>query len=169
LFRLLGKRKRRLHILSKWHSTKSIHGDTLKDVIINFIDCILYKPIEIVMYPEYLRIFPIDGLLIYYTWLTKDELEFIKEVYLNRKDYFKNCNVFMNKAFRFYGCTANFKIEHRRELVRDFVNIVQNNEYDLLYACQQLLLNPKADRFVHELHNAIQGKYDIKNLLCIYS
>lgn len=165
LFGLLGKRKRRLHILSKWR----IEATDVKDLIYKFIDCILYKPIEISMYPEYIRIFPMEGLQIYYTWLTSEELEFIKELYLNRREYFKKCEVFMHKAFRFTGCKGNLKIEHRRELARDFVNIIKTNyQCDLLYACQQLLLNPEADRFIKELHEAIQGKYEWKNLLCVY-
>lgn len=164
LFQLLGKRKRRLHIIAKWQ----IEATDVKDLIYKFIDCILYKPIEIIMYPEYIRIFPIEGFEIYYNWMTSKELEFIKELYKNRREYFKTCNVFMNKAFRFSGCTGKLKIEHRRELARDFVNIVKNYKYELLYACQQLLLNPNADRFINELHEAIQGKYEWKNLLCVY-
>ncbi len=165
LFKLLGKRERRIHILTKWR----MKCETLSELIIKFVDCILYSPIDVTMYPEYMRIFPTEGLEIYYSWLTCDELENVKTFYLKRRDYFKHCNFFKDKAFRLWGCTANFKIENRRELVRDFVNIVKMYEYELLYAVQQLLLNPKADRFVKELHEAIQGRYDIKNLLCIYS
>lgn len=170
LFKLLGKRKRRIYILAKWHSSKCIEGERLEDVMKNFMHCILYNPIEITLYPEYLRIFAIPGLHIYYSWLRSDELEFIKEIYLSRKDYFKNCNFFVDKAFRFSGCTATFSIQHRRELVRDFVNMyisIKKETFVLLYVCQQMLLNPKVDRFIVDLHHALQGRFNIKEILCI--
>lgn len=170
LFNLLGKRKRRILILSRWHMSQCVAGNTFEEIMQNFMECVLYKPIEITMYPEYMRIFPIEGLKIYYNWLFPEELEFVKELYLKRSEYFKSCNFFINNAFRFSGATAKFSIQNRRELVRDFVHMyiaIKKEVFTLLYVCQQMLLNRNVDRFIVDLHHALQGRFNIKNIMCI--
>jgi len=136
----------------------------------------LYEPIRIHLFNDGIRIFDAAELFIYYSWMFSSELEVIKEFYLNRLDYFKTRNFYVNDTIHFYGMSGDIQlpIENRRELVRDYVGLfcslnkdVYLVNYVLLYTCQQMLLRKGgADVFIVNLHHALQGRIEMKNLLC---
>ena len=178
LFNLLGKRKRRILILTRWHAQS---GDSIIDesspnlqtLVKRFIELILYEPIRIHLFQDYMRLFDKSGLNIYYNWLFPVEIEFVKEMYMNRLDFFTNRNMYINGTIHFYGCSGQLSIENRRELVRDFVFLFYRIQKDtdfvnylFLYVCQQLMTRKNCDVFIKDLHHALQGRFDLRNLLC---
>jgi hypothetical protein len=169
IFGLLGKRRRRAHILAHWHTGKCIGGETdARRVVFLFTDWILNKPIHLSMYPDYFRIFPVGGLNIYYTWLLPHEREFLIELYNRRTEYFASTQHFASGGFQLLGCkNAEFSLENRKELVRDFFimfrTVVKWSDYVLVHACQQLLIQSGGkDMFIRELHEGAQGRVDFK-------
>lgn len=178
IYNLLGKRKRRILILTRWlsQSNGSVSGSSIQETMIRFINLILYAPIRIHLLKDGFRIFDENDLLVYYNWLYACELEAIKDFYLNRLDYFRVRNFYVNDTFHLYGTSpeVDLPLENRRELVRDYIGLfyslnkdVDFVNYVLLYVCQQLLLRKGgADSFLVGLHHALQGRFDLKNLLC---
>lgn len=183
LYSLLGKRKRRILILSRWHSSTEppISGcENIQDAFVAFIKCLLYEPLSISMYPDHFKLFQVTGLKIYYAWLLPIEKQYIKHLYMNRFDYFHCKQQFANGQFAFSKSSIpqNFlPLQYRRELVRDFVwmfmarkDFSQINTWVIMYVLQQLMIDQRntCDRLIVELHAAIQGKAELKNILCIY-
>lgn len=179
LYSLLGKRKRRILILSRWHgsSVPIANCNSFQEVLIAFFKCMLYEPLQISMYPDHLKLFQVQGLPIYYAWLLPHEKEFVKHLYLNRHDYFLIKQQFANGQFVFSKATIpqNYlPIQYRREVVRDFVwmfmarkDFADINHSVLVYVAQQLLIERlECDRFIIELHAALQGKFELNNMLC---
>ncbi len=178
LFGLLGKRKRRILILTRWlsQSNGSVVGNSIQETVSRFINLILYEPIRIHLLKDGFRIFDPPELVIYYNWLCSDELAIIKELYLNRLDHFKTRNFYVNDTFHFYGTSTELElpIENRRELVRDYIGLFYGLQKDrdfvnyvMLYVCQQLLLRKGGpDSFIVGLHHALQGRFELKNILC---
>lgn len=177
LFNLLGKRKRRILILTRWlsQSNGSVVGSSIQESFKRFIDLIIYEPIRIHLLNDGFRIFDASELTIRYNWLLSSEIDVINDLYMNRLDYFKTRNFYVNDTFHFYGTSPliQLPIENRRELVRDFVGLffslqkdVDFANYVLLYVCQQLLLRKNCDMFIVNLHHALQGRCELKNVLC---
>ncbi len=152
----------------------TVDGDSIQGIFQKFIEVILYAPIDVQLYPDYLRVFKFPGMNIYYNWLLPEERAFVAEMFVNRLDYFKVKNFFANGTFYLAGeCFGDFPIERRRELIRDFVLIVYTvnkdksfADYVILFVTQQLLLRKDHDKFVDDLHEAMQGKFDVRNIMC---
>ncbi len=150
-------------------------GDSIQDIFQKFIEVILYAPIDIQIYPDYIRVFRYPGMNIYNNWLLPEERAFVAELFVNRLEYFKIKNFYANGTFHLAGeCTGDFPIERRRELIRDFVGVVGVVykdklfvQYVMLYVVQQLLLRKDHDVFIDDMHDALQGKFDLKNILCV--
>lgn len=169
LYSLLCKRKRRACILMHWFACKSCPFE-LED----FFKYLLTEPIKISIYPQYFRIFEKQGLNIYYTWLTESEQAFIKKMFKHRMQLFKSNEFYMNSTgFLLRNCIFSslnmWPIENRREMLRDFVCMFLSKfEFGnvlLVGICQKYW---HLDRFVLELHNTLQGRGEIKDVLCVY-
>lgn len=174
---MLCKKKRRLHILLRWHCSKCTEGDDFETVVANFFKIILYTPLKIALFTTHIQLFQISTqLIIPYSWLNPHEKSLLQEVMINRKEYFGNIQNFVNDGFlmKDYKKPIDWSIQHRREILRDFVLFCYSKKdihstYLFLSVCQKLMLNAKnVDRFVLELHNAIQTGYPISNILCVY-
>lgn len=175
---MLAKRKRRILILARWHTQQCVPGTKINEIVQNFFEILLTQPIQISLYPEYFRIFPVNGLNIYYSWLFPSERAFIASLFKRRDEAFAERNFYMNNSFVLRGGVLpkdTFPIEHRRELLRDFVNMFllkfskeTLSKYALVYVCQQMMLKTDVDRFVVELHSALQGRFDLNNLHCLF-
>lgn len=177
LYSLLGKRRPRMMLLIRWHArSASIEGRNVEEVAWNFIHTILYEPLAFSLHSEHIKLFNIPGLYIPYAWLNPGQLHFIKQVYLRRdlggggrlERYaaggFSLKNLFPGE---------DIKLAWRRELVRDFVWLFLSRKdlpgHDLfLYIFQRMLLEENVDRFVVEMHEALQGRANPREVLCIY-
>lgn len=181
------KRKRRILILTRWHTTKCCDGEDIVTVFFNFFKIILYAPINISIYHDHLRLFNSTQLKIPYTWLNEWELQFVGKMYKERYGLFKNIEHYhTGSTFRCYNCKLQdsggfYPIEKRRELLRDFFWLVSKHKvlkeqdrfrFIFLSVCERLIVDrnqqQKCDRFVYELYNAIQGREKFEHILCIY-
>lgn len=173
LYSLLGKRKRRILILTRWHTTKCIFGDTFEEVTFNFFRCILYEPLAISLHKTHLKLFNVNGLNIPYEWLLPHERQYVLHLFVNRFEYFKQKEFYLNGGFTLKFLRGTLSKQYRREILRDFVWMCQTKDsigsVIFLRVCQRLLAKPKVcDRFIHELHEALQGRAKMSEILCIY-
>ena len=113
LFELLGKRKRRIHLVARWHST----GGGGKDYLYEFVDHLLHRQINFSMHNDYFCIFDDQSFPINYTWLTPREREFVAAAYEQRDEIFKIIRISPSGTFFFGQCriTGVLEIERRRE------------------------------------------------------
>ena len=158
IYNLLCKRGRRRRILLNWHSSKCMDGNDVTTVFYNFSCTILYDPLRVSFHREYLRLFETTTLLkVPYSWLQElDEREFLKQA-----------------SGRYQ---PEWKIEHRRELLRDFMLMTMTHKewgdycrtYVWVAVCQRMMGEKRVDRFVKEMHNALQGDNDVDKVLCWY-
>ena len=176
-YNLLCKRKQRIFLLIYWHSYKCVHGNDTKSIIHNFFKIILYEPLSISFTPNCINLFnrKDQNLQINYSWLwnNKSHKEFVTNVYNNKHKHFKKIETNL-----LTDCIIPFKwrIEHRRELFKDFVLLTITHKefgpmfenYIFVHVCQQLMLQNNVDRFVLELHDALQGRNKIETILCWY-
>jgi len=173
LYSLLGKRKRRILILTRWHTTKCIEGDSVQNVIYAFFNCLLYEPLALSLHNDYLKLFNVRGLHIPYEWLLRNELEYIKKLFVNRVEYFTSKEFYVNGTFTLKTLRGTLPIQYRRELVRDFIWMVMAQKDGIgdvifLRVLQKMLLRDRPDRFVVEMHEALQGRVNVKDVLCVY-
>ena len=176
LYSLLGKRKRRLLILTRWHTTKCVDGKDTQEVLFNFLQIILYQPLEISLHKEYVKLFAIHGLHIPYDWLLPSERKFIMHAFYNRLELFKHREFYLNGNFTLKTLRGELPIEYRRELVRDLVwfSLSMKGKQQIgavlfLRIFQKLLIErPEPDRFVREMHEALQGRCKIREVLCVF-
>ena len=178
LFGLLGKRQRRICILTRWLSGSEpcVGGENVQSVFKNLFDCLLYAPIHFALFKDHCRVFNVVGMRIYYSWLTKDELAFIGQCFLNRWELFpkRQFSATSDDFFLMGMQSVIFPMEQRRELVRDVVLLTLTKKdmwyarEMLLYVVQQMLLHQWSDRFVYELHNALQGRFPMEQIMCYY-
>jgi hypothetical protein len=176
LYSLLGKRKRRLLILTRWHSTKCVAGDTTEQVMLNFCKCILYEPLELSLHTDHLKLFATtQGLRILYDWLLPNERKYVLHVFVNRYDYFKQeKHFYLNGNFTLKAIRGELPEHYRREIIRDFVWMCMSSKHQPVGAilfvriCQKLLLERPTDRFVREMHEALQGRCKLKDVLCVW-
>ena len=174
LYSLLGKRKRRLLLLTRWHTTKCVQGDSTEEVMLNFCKCMLYEPLELSLYKDYLKLFAIPGLSIPYDWLLPNERQFVLHVFINRYDYFKQeKHFYLNGNFTLKAIRGELPVQYRREVVRDFVWMCMSSKHQpvgailFLRICQKLMLEHADDCFLLQLHEALQGRCKLKDVLCI--
>jgi hypothetical protein len=168
IFDVLGKRNRRLLILTRWF--------TRKIDIQHFVEMVMFAPLKIEMTQDKIRLLDCDFLDIEYGWLMKHEKEYIQTMFIQRYTLFEDVQFFktdgtflLRKTRKTYQC---WQLEQRRELVRDlFMLIMSKKDLDvvpesvILGICQ---LMKRRDRFLSEVHDALQGRGNIAEVLCVY-
>ena len=179
-YNLLCKRKRRILILTRWHSSKCTEGNDIHTVITNFFKLLLYEPIRFQLHHDHIKIFQGSSLKIPFIWMNDWERSFICKLYVNRKEVFNHVQVFTNNGLACTNCKYNsaslWPIENRREMLRDFIWLtlknkqIHNQGYFLFKSvCERLKLEIKEqDQFVNELYNVLQGREKIEHLQCYY-
>lgn len=173
IFDILGKRNRRLLILTRW-LTKEINLQKL-------FECILYQPVKLQITNDRVRILDCDFLDIEHGWLTQEERKMLETLFVHRYTLFGDVQFFKTEGtFMLRQCKINtnklWPIEQRREILRDFVWLLISKkdiqiypESLLLGICQKLIATrKKPDRFIEEMHNALQGRGNINEVLCVY-
>lgn len=175
IFILLCKRNRRQQILSNWHATQPVKGDTTVEIWTRFIDTILHESIRVVMTHNAISFWN-GKLSIPYTWLTAEESQQVVKLYVKHKTLFKHREKYEASCFKFSQCTLNssslYPLKHRKELVRDFaticVHIKKKGDWGrwlLIHSCQRIMITRKStDRFVYELQNQLQLNGNVRNI-----
>jgi len=174
IFILLCKRNRRQQIIFKWNASQPVKGDTPVEILTLFINTILHESIKVVMTHNAISFW--DGKLqIPYAWLTAEESNQVKQLYIKHKSIFKHREKYEANCFKFSQCILKgdiYPLKHRRELVRDFATICthilkKNNQgrWLLIQCCQQMMVSrKKTDRFIYELHNQLQLNGNVRNI-----
>jgi hypothetical protein len=176
LYSLLGKRKRRLLILTRWHTTQCVPGETTEEVMCNFCKYLLYEPLELCLYKDHFKLFAIQGLKIPYDWLLPNERKYILHVFVNRYDYFtEQKHFYLNGNFTLKAIRGELPLQYRREIVRDFMWMCMSSKHYpigrilFLRICQRLLReHSPPDRFLLQMHEALQGRCKLQDVMCIY-
>lgn len=160
-----------MYIVAQWHKSGSL------DTIYQFFDMMLHHPLQLSMHTEYFTIFAGISFPILYDWLLPQERKIICEMFINRDNLFKHINFSPNtETFFFTDCklTLNMSIQHRRELVRDFVFLCYTKKdiadilpLIMIKISQKLMLLKHCDVFVKRLHYAVQGHGKIEEIICI--
>jgi hypothetical protein len=167
-------------ILCHWHSSASppVEGDSFDKVVANFFDAILYLPLKVSIHNDHLNLFEKPILPIPYAWLEPHERQTITELVTKRREYFESCELYTSGAFslRKYKKTVEWRIEHRRELLRDFIMICLTKKDFGLYPTNQLMLRVSErllskthhDRFIDEVYACVQNKAEYHTILCFF-
>jgi hypothetical protein len=167
VFDTLGKRNRRLLILTRW-LTKKVD-------IQHMFETILYSSVKLELTHDRLQV--VETLDIEYSWLVKSERDMVIKLFVNRLSYFSDVQFYKTEGtFRLRNCKVECKwpIEQRRELLRDFVWLfmskkgVINPEFVLVALCQKMMTEKRCDRFIREVHNALQGRGNLSEILCYF-
>lgn len=182
---LLGRRSRRIPILYRWNTSSApCKGDTVENVVDVFINILLYS--EICLEMTHLAIYPFGisnghGLSIPFTWLTCRELETVKWIHCKRTQLFRCERRHPNKQENFVLQDVigklTLSIQHRRELVRDFVGmcLVQKNpeisaalHYALLLAVHKMIHSKvQVDAFIIGILRLLNGLCTFDQVLCV--
>lgn len=167
IFDVLGKRNRRLLILTRWFQKKID--------ITQFFEMVLFSPLHIEMTQDKIRILNCDFLDIEYGWLMKHEKETIHSIFVQRFSVFQDVQFFKTEGtFLLRKTKENYEwpMEQRRELVRDLIMLVMSKkdskvvpESVILQVCQTM---KRRDRFLSEVHDALQGRGNVNEVLCYY-
>jgi hypothetical protein len=178
LYQVLCKKSRRKMILCHWHSadTQPMEGESFDKVVANFFDAILYLPLKVSLHHDHINLFEKPILPIQYAWLEDHEKTTIKEMVSKRREYFESCELYTSGSFslRRYKKNVEWRIEHRRELLRDFIMICltkkdfgrYKTDQLMLRVSERLLAKPYHDRFIDEVYACVQGKAEYQNMLC---
>lgn len=182
---LLTRRKRRTVILYRWHSnaTPPCPGNTLTDILQEFFRTILYLPISLSMTRDALYPFGLnrEGLQIPYRWLLPHERKLACQIYQQKNQLFRKHRTFQqHNGFSLSECIypIEWKLQHRRELLRDFITIchIQRNpttweqlHYALLRTAYYLLHNSQhvCDPFVIPMLRVLFGLCTVEQMLVI--
>ena len=153
---------------------KCVPGDTAEQVIQTFLSYILYEPLQLSLYSSHIKLFNVPGLKIPYEWLLPNERVYVNHLFENRFEHFKHKEFYTNGTFSLKYVNGTLPIQYRREMVRDFVWMALSAQKNglsrgiLVRVTQKMLLCDKCDRIVLEIHEALQGRFDVKQILCIY-
>ena len=180
---LFKNRKRRLELLIFWNLRRPTRGDTLSEIMKNFIHTILYEPIDVKMTETKLLFFKNrPGFSLPYTHMKFKERTLIGKIYGNRTYLFTSCQRFHDNGkwvlSRYKSTEELLPCRYRRELIRDFILFVMskrnpyrtNMRYPLIKATQILIdqKEHRSDIFLLNLHDKLQGIGNINNLLVLY-
>jgi len=181
LFRLFGEPECRRKLLKYWHSYQTTKHARLADAFVDFITCVLLKPVTFHMLHDRLHLFG-DAYSVRYEWMTGVDQEVVARLFRARAEAFSVARVFPNGQFDLSHCA--FREQDivcwtwRRQLVRDFVWLVHTRlprdahvHLELLASVQRLLLLPRKQLLMHapflwEVHAALQGATVLGELLC---
>lgn len=167
---LLCKRKRRLELILYWHSDSiPFEAETnLLNIIYRFINIILYDPVQVSMHADYFYV--LRELKIPYALLTAEEREIVKNLFSNRCEYFGSCEFYVtNYKLTRYRQRLELSMQHRREIVRDFIGLLFKKHYQcaVLHVIQRLLIEKSNDLFLIAVHEVLQGRTKLSELLCV--
>lgn len=176
LYSLLCKRKRRQFILLKWHTFRPVKATSIYKVFKDFITILLYAPIRISFSKDNFSVFLNQALPIHYSWLTADELELVKYIFIHRNQIFLKCD---DKNLTLKNCkhTLTLDVNYRRELIRDFAHFLTNLNSKLskgycyrellTVVLQQIIVDKhfETDRFIFELHHTLQNNGSVKDIV----
>jgi hypothetical protein len=175
---LFGCSKRRVAILLRWHTLGQLFGGkSLRDEFGQFVEAILYEPIQVRLTRDHLYVFKNKALAIPFTWLTEEEQYVVATwvpYFKTRREYEKGH--FQLSKFRYNDewLTRDWErivdVTWRREIVRDFVWYIVSRpdlqwmQIDLFMAIQHLLLS-RADPFLAAIHDGMSGKVVLSEVL----
>lgn len=178
-YRIFALPENRRQILSQWHAKKSkMESVRLSHEFKAFIYTILYDHVCFHIYHDHFTIFG-SSLLIPYTWLrSEQDQRFIISLFIHRKSMFINQKDFKNNQIDYSTLkvikdSEILSVAVKRQLIRDFVWMCREKEgayitLELISAIQSLLLTPegKGDVFLGALHQALQGRCDVNEVVC---
>jgi hypothetical protein len=184
-YRVFAVPEQRRVLLTQWHARRpKAECARLSDDFYAFLHAILYEPLRFHMHADYFCLFG-PTLPIRYAWLKHDaDREFLSRLYELRRDHFDVRKEVENNQFDYSGLVKirddeliDFTV--RNQLARDFVWMCvlpraggagENKliRLNLIVAVQALLVTPqgKSDVFLAALHQALQGKCDLKEVVC---
>lgn len=177
VYSLFGKRKRRQHLLLHWHGGKTppIECHSVPYVFKEFIECILYHKIDVVVTKNDISFF--GGLLpISYKLLSVEERKFVERLYVERTTLFKMRYEYEGNHFTLsnFVYLIEYSTQHRREMVRDFLIIGTKMKHLTTFrrdaiAALQLIISSLVcpDSYVCTAHRILQRNGNIANLLCV--
>lgn len=148
-------------------------GTTAEQVLLNFFNCLLYEPLRISLYPNHFKLFNVVGLDIPYDWLLPNERKYIAHVFLHRFEFFKTNQFYPNGSFVLKFMTGTLPLRYRRELARDFLWMAMAQKENglgsgiFLRVIQKMCLRDKPDPLVLQMHEALQGRFDVRDILCL--
>jgi hypothetical protein len=182
--------QRRL-ILKHWHATYPVcrkRHTRLADIFQEFVVDILYEPIQFKLRVNHFCLFAAGkpSLAIQFDWLKEKDRKFIVyNIFAERKQLFKTVKQFENNQFALddfiHDPTPNVHPYERvvdpiwqREIVRDFVWLVFSRKesymvLEMIAALQEIMTSHsvgKRDVFVCALHSGLQGRTNIREVLC---
>lgn len=172
--------QRRL-LLTQWHTRRAkMECATLAEEFHGFLHAVLYAPMRFYLHADHFCLFgPL--LPVRYAWLKEpSQRDFIQKVHAHRNELFSVRKEVENKQFECCGLTLMLDAELvdftvRRQLARDFVWMCMRSENDpnihlnLIVAIQKLLTHNaqgKCDVFLAALHQALQGRCDVREVVC---
>jgi hypothetical protein len=178
-FRLFSLPEKRRLILCHWHAKKAkLEHESLADDFRLFIQTILYEPLCFHLLSDHFTVFG-PSLPIRYTWIQDDaDRRVFFHMFKNRKQMFVNQKELNNNQFDYSSlvCLKDSELMDvvtKRQMVRDFVWICceRNEPYiilALIKAIQTILAHArgKGDLFLGALHQALQGKIDVYEVVC---
>ena len=176
-YKLFCKRKRRIQVMLLWHSRQPVSGKTAKDVLQTFFKLILDAEICVTITPNRIFFFHNEpGLSLTYDQLAEAELSDLYTVYERRHCLFDSVARYQDGSWKLSEMCKEPVLSDvcRKELLRDFVHYALGKKpemrIDFIYVTQLLIEynDKRGDRFVRNLHDKLQGKGNINNLLVIY-
>lgn len=180
--RVFGVPEQRRALLSQWHTRKpKMEYTRLSEEFYAFFYAVLYEPLRFHMHADHFCIFG-TTLPVRYAWLKQQaDLDFVAKMYEQRRELFATRKEFENNQFDYSGLVKvgadSELMDHtvRRQLARDFVWMChmkgvadRHITLNLIVAVQTLLVTPqgKGDVFLGALHQALQGKCNLKEVVC---
>jgi hypothetical protein len=178
-YRLFFVPEKRRFFLCQWHTKKAkSEHDTLYADFRAFIQTILYEPVCFHMLSDHFTLFG-PTLPIRYAWIEEEvDKKVFFHLFKERKRVFVNQKDLHNNQFDYSTllCIKDSELVDvltKRQIVRDFVWICceRNESYiilALIKAIQSLLAHAygKGDVFLESLHQALQGKTDVYEVIC---
>lgn len=175
LYRILADPSQRRKILIRWHSVAGKEKTPrLADAFESFIHTILYEPLSFHLFADRLHVFG-PSLPIRFEWLSAVDRSFLVNLFACRVNLFKSRKEYENNQFDYSNFTFDGEREMvsiiwRRQIVRDFVWMVAatNVNYmvaELIVSIQGVLLNNPSNIFLSALHQGLQGRVRLSEVL----
>jgi hypothetical protein len=166
-------------LLHHWHAKKSkAEYSRLSDEFYAFIRTVLYEPLRFHLLKDYFLVFG-ASLPIRYNFLTEREDKlYMLNLFAKRKELFTVKKEYENNGFDYHGLTfikdsELIDIHTRRAIAREFVWMCCKTKQTYIFvaivaALQSVLVSTegKGDVFVGALHQAIQGRCVLEEVVC---
>lgn len=181
-YRVFAVPEQRRQLLCHWHTRKAkMEYVRLSEEFHAFLFAVLYEPLRLHVHADHFCLFG-TTLPVRYAWLTQPaDREFLNKMLSGRRELFAVRKEVANNQFDYSSPVQVAECElmdHtvRRQLARDFVWMCVSSAYNnnahirlnLIVAVQTLLVSPqgKGDVFLGALHQALQGKCDLNEVVC---